>query len=511
MRKILFILVYFLFTGCSIKVNKPALSGESLSFIKANLEFLASDELEGRESTRRGSKTAAQFIANQFKQYDLVPFGDNGTYFQDFALQNTTFMDSSRMAFFYGDSISLTFADNFIPFQAGEPITKSEIIYMGYGISDSALAYDDYKNTDVVGKTVVCLFGIPFRKNDPEYFKNGKNWNGSIRKAKVARENGAKAIIILQSNKWVKNWSLLADNYINGSIGKLNEDKEINAVWIDSLTIKKLFSLDHLNYDQIRDTLNNGYIKSGTLLNSRCSINIIKKTEKVMARNVLGYIKGHSENEARLTILGAHYDHNGIKGGEIYNGADDNASGTSALLEVARQLSKTNNRNPVLICFWDAEEKGLLGSEYFAENYNPKSNIQTYINIDMVGREHLDSIYTYGAKFYSKELYNLVEKSNIELSAFVLDYSYDDLNHPERPYQRSDHWNFGKYKIPFVAFSDKHNGKKINDYHKPTDTSEKINYTKIKKLSHLVRILTLKLANLNHDLQTDQTAYIGEK
>jgi Zn-dependent M28 family amino/carboxypeptidase len=486
---------------------------DSYDHIKNNLEFLASDELEGRETTKRGSKVAGQFIVNRLKQYGIKPYGDDGSYFQNFDLLNTIFLNSSALLFIKKqDSLALTFAENFIPFQTGEPVTDAEMVYMGYGISDSALDYDDYKNIDVSGKVIVCLFGTPSRKDNPEYFKQGRSWRSSSRKAKLAGEKGAAGIIIIQSEYWVKNWQRLAENYVNGSIGKIKKDDPFNAAWIDSLTAKDLFALQHLTYKQLRDTLNSGFLKPGKLLNTKATFKIEQRSQFVTARNIIGLLEGQSEPDGKITIIGAHYDHNGIRGKDIYNGADDNASGASALLEIARQLSLLKNNNkPILFCLWDAEEKGLLGSEFFADNYTDRTNIQAYINMDMVGREHPDSIFTFGAKFYSAEFHNIIEQINSQLSTFILDYSFDDVNHSERPYQRSDQWNFAKYKIPFAAFSDKHNAKKENDYHKPSDTADKIEYQKVIKVSRLITSIALKLANLEHNLQVDTTPDIGEK
>ena len=200
--------------------------------------------------------------------------------------------------------------------------------------------------------------------------------------------------------------------------------------------------------------------------------------------------------------IGAHYDHEGIKNGQVYNGADDNASGTVATLECARQLALTkSNKRPILFCFWDGEEKGLLGSEYFATSHHNINEIVVNINLDMVGREHEDSLAVIGSGKLSSEFFHIVEDINQQTSHFVFDYTFDDENHPERFYYRSDHWSLAKLGVPVVFLFDNEN----KDYHTPRDDADKINYLKLKKVVTLANGLALEVANLDHKLEVDHT------
>jgi len=201
-------------------------------------------------------------------------------------------------------------------------------------------------------------------------------------------------------------------------------------------------------------------------------------------------------------VLSAHYDHEGIVKGEIYNGADDNGSGTVAILEAGRRLALLKeNKRSIILAFHTGEEKGLLGSKYFTENSDIMSDVVSNINIDMVGREDTESIYSIGSGKLSTELFELVEKVNSETAKFELDYTFDASNDPNRYYYRSDHYNYAKHNIPIVFFYDH----MTEDYHQPTDDVDKINFEKIEKVSTLITELALRIANLDHKLIVDKT------
>jgi Zn-dependent M28 family amino/carboxypeptidase len=180
--------------------------------------------------------------------------------------------------------------------------------------------------------------------------------------------------------------------------------------------------------------------------------------------------------------MGAHYDHEGVKNGVVYYGADDNGSGTVAILEAARQLTLSkNNRRPVLIIFHAAEEKGLKGSKYLTANSDFVDSIIVHLNFDMVGRKSEDSIYCIGASKISTQLGKLIEDVNAKTTNLVLDYKFDDPNDPLRLYYRSDHYNYAKLGIPVAFFYDH----MMVDYTKPTDTVNKINFEKLLRITDL--------------------------
>ena len=229
------------------------------------------------------------------------------------------------------------------------------------------------------------------------------------------------------------------------------------------------------------------------------------------SENVLAFIKG-TEKPEEILVLSAHLDHVGQHDGKIYNGADDDGSGTVALLEIAEAFytAKQEGHGPkrsILILHVTGEEKGLFGSRYYSENpVFPLENTVANINIDMIGRvdpEHKDNknyIYVIGADRLSTGLDIAVTNANKNLSDFTLDYKYNDRNDPQRIYYRSDHYNFAKNGVPSVFFfSGIH-----EDYHKPTDTPDKIDYPLMTKRTKLIFYTAWDLANANERIKVDR-------
>lgn len=219
-------------------------------------------------------------------------------------------------------------------------------------------------------------------------------------------------------------------------------------------------------------------------------------------RNVMGFIQG-TEKPEEVLVISAHYDHEGIKNGKLYAGADDDGSGTVGVMEVARIFREAEKKGikpkrSILFLHVSGEEKGLLGSKYYSDNpIFPLANTIADINIDMIGRidyEHnektKDFVYVIGSNMLSTDLYNAVKKANESLN-INLDYRYDDPNDKNRFYYRSDHYNFAKHNIPSVFFF---NGVH-DDYHQPGDTPEKIEYDLLKRRTQLTFNTAWILAN----------------
>ena len=228
---------------------------------------------------------------------------------------------------------------------------------------------------------------------------------------------------------------------------------------------------------------------------------IFKKNQTIKGENVLGYIEGTDLKE-ELIVLTAHYDHLGKHENKIYNGADDDGSGTVALMEIAEafMIAKKEGKGPrrsVLIMAVSGEEKGLLGSKYYTDNpIYPLKNTVTNLNIDMIGRiddwhENGDYVYLIGSNMLSDDLHNLSEEVNTKYVNIELDYTYNKKDDPNRYYYRSDHYNFAKNNIPVIFYF---NGIH-EDYHKTTDTIEKIDFKKIKKITDLIFYTAWEIAN----------------
>lgn len=226
-----------------------------------------------------------------------------------------------------------------------------------------------------------------------------------------------------------------------------------------------------------------------------------KNSSQIQGENVLGFIEG-TDLKKEIIIITAHYDHLGTHDGEVFNGADDDASGTGAALEIAQAFmeAKKNGFGPrrsVLIMAVSGEEKGLLGSKYYTDNpIYPLKNTITNLNIDMIGRvddiyDNPDYVYLIGSDRLSTDLHEISEEVNRKSYNLKLDYTFNSEDDPNRYYYRSDHYNFAKNDIPVIFYF---NGLH-EDYHQPTDTADKINYEKVEKIARLIFLTAWELAN----------------
>lgn len=496
--------------SCSSGLNTKRIQhvqNNSIINLKTNLEFLASDDLGGREAATQSARITAKFLATQLKQMGIKPYGDDGTYFQNFKLQKSRYLDNTRLDLDLDGNIQiLGFGKEFAPFSAGNPVEGSELVYVQFGITDSVTGYDDYKDLDVKGKTVVCISGTP---SDTLYKNMNSGLGRSKTKAKMAADHGADGVIMLLSERYIRFWRRVKISATSEHIGEIDNNPQttINGAYLDTLVVKSLFSARDSSYAGLLKNLEAGKLAAGIALNSKATWNIQKDVQIVDARNVVGLLDGYDpEVTDQLITIGAHFDHEGIKGGKVYNGANDNGSGTVAVLEVARQLSELKmNRRPVLILFYTAEEKGLIGSEYFTDNFDRMNDVVVNINLDMVGRGAPDTLFVIGSGRISSEFFNIVEKANKETANFVYNYKLDAKDDPERIYYRSDSYSFARKDKPTVFLTDND----IKDYHQPTDDWDKIDYVKLAKVSHLATNILLQTANLDHPLLIDHADISG--
>ncbi|WP_407509371.1 M28 family metallopeptidase [Elizabethkingia anophelis] len=229
------------------------------------------------------------------------------------------------------------------------------------------------------------------------------------------------------------------------------------------------------------------------------------------SENILAYIEG-SEKPNEIIVVSAHYDHVGMNNGQIYNGADDDGSGTVGVMAIAEAFHKAKKaghgpKRSILFLHVTGEEKGLFGSSYYSDNpIFPLANTVADLNIDMIGRVdplHKDNpnfVYVVGSEMLSSQLKEAVEKANKATHNLYLDYKYDDPKDPDRIYYRSDHYNFAKHNIPIAFFFDGIH----EDYHKPTDTPDKIDYPLLMKRTQLVFAIAWDLANRPERIVVDK-------
>jgi len=320
----------------------------------------------------------------------------------------------------------------------------------------------------------------------------------------IAKEKGAKLVLIIADD--IK--GLLGKNrraLLGPSLQLGKAKSEItgaNHIYISPKVAQDIWGDAQKKVIKARDKGRKSGKPKAVKVKTRFSLSNNKKVKTIDGRNVLGYIEG-SDKKEEVLVISAHYDHIGKKGDDVYNGADDNASGTSAVMEIAEafQIAKNEGNGPrrsILFLHVTGEEKGLLGSAYYAENpVFPLKNTIADINIDMIGRtdktyrDNPNYIYVIGSDRLSRDLHKINEKMNDTYSQLTLDYTYNSETDPNRYYYRSDHYNFAEKGIPAIFyFSGVH-----EDYHMSTDTADKIQFDKMEAVARMIFHTSWELAN----------------
>ena len=472
--------------------------------LKTHLYIYASNEFEGRDTGSPGQKKAIAYIKKEYQDNNIPGGLPDQSYFQEVPLENQK-VSISKINF-EGKTY-----ENFktqVVLETSKSITINDkaFVYANYGIEDEK--YSDYKNIEVKDKIVLIRTGEP--KMNGLYITTGKNeetkWTnfseGIERKIKVAMGKGAKAVLIIDPNLFDKYASYYKEMFENNIQGRLTLSKNIENIPV--LMVNKTLG------DKLTASLSDKTASS--VITKPIEISIINNSE-VLSENVLAFIKG-SEKPEEIIIISSHLDHVGVRNGEIYNGADDDGSGTVALLEIAEAFSKAKKdgyspKRSILFLHVTGEEKGLLGSQYYSD-INPIFPLEQTIanlNIDMIGRTDpkrttgdRNYIYLIGSDKLSTELHNLSENINKKCCNIELDYKYNDENDPNRFYYRSDHYNFAKNNIPVIFYF---NGTH-EDYHQPTDTPDKIEYDLLENRAKLIFYTAWELANRDKKIEVDQ-------
>ncbi len=462
---------------------------------RRHLSILSSDEFEGRETGKPGADKAANYIAGEFKKLGLqAPV--NGSYFLDIPLVE----NSTKITF----SVNGQALNNGQDFYAGRgaaadrTVDAPDVVFIGYG-TDAEIG-----STDLSGKVLLWI-----NEDKPEA---GKEANIGVRmsnaRAAIVKNLQSKnpALILAvnaETTTMLKRMggSVMAARLSIKTDGAKPANTQAVLLNIAPATAGQVIKASGKTYDALR---------TGAVQTIKADIKAETKTElkDVKAVDVLGYLPG-TDLKDEVLVFSAHYDHLGLnpKGPDkVYNGADDDGSGTTGILEIARAFSQAKKdghgpRRSILFLGNVGEEKGLLGSEYYTDHpVFPLANTITDLNIDMIGRVGFDYIgkpdsanyvYTIGSAMLSKELHQINEDANNKYVHIEQDYKYDDLNDPNRFYYRSDHYNFAKHGVPIIFYF---NGVHA-DYHQVSDEISKINFPLLAKRAQLVFYTGWELAN----------------
>ena len=496
-----------------IGIGLDAMKSITPERLRAQLTLIASDEFEGRETSFRGQKLAALYIASQFELMGLQPAGDSGTYFQHFPVVHVTvdarsFLTTSTPA---GVKEWREFGEEYIPFSSGKDTNISgDVEFVGYGINSRTLHYSDYDSTkNYAGKIILVLHGTPREEDSTSVFAENRSAGSAFAKRMYAQRCGAAAVLIVEDLKdrtMKEAFEERKDDLVRGLITIPQRIRanvpmfSISKHIADELLRSSGKTIDVLQ----REIDSTKEPESFAIKGAKATLTLTMRREDVFSENVVGILPGSDsllKNE--VVVFSAHHDHLGknIATGEIYNGADDDGSGTCSLLEIAHAFTsmKSLPQRSLLFLSFAGEEKGLLGSLYYTEHPSvPLEKTITDLNVDMIGRfdpEHesrkdTNYVYVIGSDKLSTELDSIGRKANDESVQLHLDYTYDDEADPHQYYRRSDHYNFARKNIPIIFYFDGEHA----DYHKPTDKVEKINFGILTKRARLVFYTGWKLA-----------------
>jgi Peptidase family M28/PA domain len=528
MKKIIFLSLIFFATKTFAQTDVAAKYGNLITSaeLKKHLTIIASDEFEGRETGTEGQRKAAAYIEKQFKEMGLNKPNALKTYQQMYPLFQDSLLATSLMI--TGKAIEHG-VDYLVPMVDNNTATFSSksIVFAGYGIDDTN--YSDYKNINVKGKVVLIFLGEP--KKEGKYFiaENGKQskWTypGVENKIKTAKAKGAVGVFIINPNVATFTKRSLTSNTSSSvnfeSLPKsVKESKTINYALLSHAYAKTLFPSNFdsaLSNAKAKKTFEN----NGTEIKGTVKFTYNKNRIITYASNVLGVIEGTDKKDEYVFLTG-HYDHLGKHDGKIYYGADDDGSGTVGVIQMAAAFAKAaaegqRPRRTMVFMTVSGEEKGLWGSEYYSDHpLYPLEKTSVDLNTDMVGRtdterktgDTLNYVYVVGHDKISSEMPIINEAANAKYTNLVLDYKFDDPNDQERIYYRSDHYNFARKGVPVLFFYD---GMLKADYHKPTDTVDKINFELYEKRVRMIFYTAWEIANRDKMLNRDKPLEEGTR
>jgi hypothetical protein len=479
----------FLFVALSLYAQPKRSPHITVEELQHHVQYLASDELEGRRAGSKGADLAAAYIAREFESYGLTPYGTNGSFLQEFEFVAGVKLGPSNRF-----NVQSPQREEFMVDRDYRPLGFSRsgmyegtVVFAGYGISLPNKTYDDYEGLDVKDKAVLVLRNAPPSHSVHEF---AAQYSSLRYKANKAKELGAKLLIVVTSPEDDATDDLIRLSY-DQSTGKAG----IMAIHLRRSAADRLLRKSGTTVAALQKSLDTEKKPRSFLLKDvlvRIETEIVEIRQKTS--NVIGYLEGNDpvlKNE--VLVLGAHYDHLGW-GGEgsgslrpdtvaIHNGADDNASGTAGLLELAQAFAARRHqlKRSILFIAFAAEELGLLGSAHFVKSPTlPLERLVAMLNMDMIGRLNNRTLIVYGIGT-SPGFEDLVRRQNRD-STFYLKLNKDGFG-------PSDHASFYGKQIPVFHFFTGIHG----DYHRPSDDVDKLNYEGMRSIAEYIQAITLEL------------------
>ena len=467
--------------------------------LRRDVQFLSSPELTGRGVDTPGIKLARDYLAAEFARAGLSPGGDNNGFFQPFDVAvGVTVSQPSSLTL--DQQAPLELNKDWIPLGLSTSDTaEGEVVFAGYGITAKENGYDDYANMNVKGKIVLVLRYEPPPTDEKSPFKTPPDYSthSALRvKANNARDHGAVGMILVNLN----NENNRQPELLSTKNSLWRGGNSLVAAQITRRVLETWLAPRGVSLKELKEKIDRtGKPASMPVPGAIARLQVSLKEDHERAENVIGILPGSDpELKNERVVIGAHYDHLGFgyfgaldrqSEGTIHPGADDNASGTAVLLELARRLAKLPVKPARTIVFvaFSGEELGLYGSRHYIEHTNSISAIKAMINLDMVGRLRENRVTVFGARS-GENLSELVNRAARGIGLEITESN--DVG-------RSDHMSFYSKKIPVVHFfTGTH-----SDYHRATDTWEKLNFDGMAKISDLVLVTAIEVANRREPLR----------
>jgi hypothetical protein len=491
--------------------------------LSEHLHVVASDAMEGRDTPSRGLDETAKYIADDLKKLGIKPAGDDGTYFQRIALKRDR-VDQTRTTLALDDQ-SFKFGDDYLV-TGTQGSGAGQLVFVGHGWIVKSKGIDAYKGIDVKDK-IMIVAGTGLLPNMARADARGKAGVDYDNAESYAQRNGALGLIVVpRTGDMDRFWRFQRGRLERGGyqvvrFASQNGARPLPTIYASQRLLDALFAGETISGADVMKQAQSGETAPAFALSTQKHVkfSVVATTETATTQNVVGVLEGRdAQLKSEYVALGAHYDHIGVAGqgsgqcpaggaDTICNGADDDGSGTVSILTIAEAFAKgAKPRRSILFVWHCGEEKGLWGSQYFT-NYPtvPLANVVTQLNIDMIGRSKKEGdatpananlsgpneVYVIGSKMMSTDLGALSERINASYLNVSFNYKYDDPHDTNRFFFRSDHFNYAQKGVPIIFYFDGVH----EDYHRPGDEPDKIDYQKMEKVARTVFATATELAN----------------
>ena len=527
-----FVLNSAAFSQVAVKISadeRQTVEAITADQLRNYLYFVASDEMEGRDTPSRGLDTTAKFIGMNLGRWGFKPAGDDGTFYQHMALLRYRVNPSGTTASVAGQT--LVWGSDFLANPTEGSVANASLVFAGNGWMVKSKGWEPLAGQDVKGKVVVVYTeGGPRGMNFQQLRAAGRQGTDWMDPVSYAQANGAIGVINLATPGTVNTWERVRRQRETGGgyfVEKLRttQPASIPVIALSQKASETLMSGESADMAKLASIYGSADPMPTFALSSgkTASFNVSVAEDRAKTQNVVAIWEGSDPTlKNEMVAIGAHYDHVGTNPNaqgpdKIWNGADDDGSGTVSVLSIAEALAKAPKRpkRSVLFVWHCGEEKGLWGSNYF--NKFPTVDIKNVIaqlNIDMIGRSRrpddtdkrnaeltdANSIYVIGKDMMSSTLGAVVDATNKQYQNLRYDTKYDDPKDPNRFFFRSDHFNYAQNGIPITFWFDGVH----EDYHQPGDEPQKIDYDKMEKVARTIMLTLLELTDLKERPKVDK-------